>query len=241
MKKINLIFLSIIIISGNLLTAQGVSILPEGFLPPRMTFAERDTITVLTTGQLVYVTDDNNFYFYDGTTWAQLSGGSNGGWVVNGNDMSSSISGNVGIGLPSPTQKLDVAGTIKGTNFTGNGATLTFGANSNMQPSLGISYIIALFGTYPSQNKGVDPFVGEIAMFAGNFAPQGWAFCNGQLLQISQNTALFSLIGTIYGGDGEVTFALPDLRGRVPMHHGTGTGLSPRSLGQKIGIEKVGQ
>lgn len=84
-----------------------------------------------------------------------------------------------------------------------------------------------------------EPFVGEIRMFAGNFAPRGWAFCDGQLLAISQNDALFSLLGTIYGGDGQSTFALPDLRGRLPVHAGTGSGLSPRQLGQRSGAESV--
>lgn len=76
-------------------------------------------------------------------------------------------------------------------------------------------------------------------MFAGNFAPRGWAFCNGQLLAISSNTALFSILGTTYGGDGRTTFGLPDLRGRVPVHSGssTGPGLSPRPLGQRGGSE----
>ena len=82
-----------------------------------------------------------------------------------------------------------------------------------------------------------DPFVGEIRMFAGSFAPQGWAFCDGQLLTVSQNDALFSLFGTIYGGDGRTTFGLPDLRGRVPIHAGSGPGLSPRSLGSALGSE----
>ena len=84
-----------------------------------------------------------------------------------------------------------------------------------------------------------EPFVGEIRMFAGNFAPRGWAFCDGQLLAVSQNDALFSLLGTIYGGDGRTTFGLPDLRGRVPIHAGSGPGLSPRRLGAKAGAEKV--
>ena len=84
-----------------------------------------------------------------------------------------------------------------------------------------------------------EPFVGEIRMFAGNFAPRGWAFCDGQLLAVSQNDALFSLLGTIYGGDGRTTFGLPDLRGRIPLHAGTGPGLSPRRLGSKAGAEKV--
>jgi microcystin-dependent protein len=83
-----------------------------------------------------------------------------------------------------------------------------------------------------------EPFVGEIRMFAGNFAPRGWAFCDGQLLAVSQNDALFSLFGTIYGGDGRTTFGLPDLRGRIPIHAGSGPGLSPRRLGAKAGTEK---
>ncbi len=82
-----------------------------------------------------------------------------------------------------------------------------------------------------------EPFVGEIRMFAGNFAPRGWAFCDGQLLAVSQNDALFSLLGTIYGGDGRTTFGLPDLRGRIPLHAGTGPGLSARRLGSKSGAE----
>lgn len=76
-------------------------------------------------------------------------------------------------------------------------------------------------------------------MFGFNFAPRSWAFCDGQLLPISQNTALFSLLGTTYGGDGRTTFALPDLRGRVPLHEGTGPGLSSYLLGQKGGLENV--
>lgn len=76
-------------------------------------------------------------------------------------------------------------------------------------------------------------------MFAGNFAPRGWAFCDGQLLAVSQNDALVSLFGTIYGGDGRTTFGLPDLRGRVPIHAGHGPGLSDRRLGSKAGSEHV--
>ena len=84
-----------------------------------------------------------------------------------------------------------------------------------------------------------EPFIAEIRIFAGNFAPRGWAFCNGQLLPVSQNTALFSLIGTTYGGDGRSTTALPNLRGRIPMHPGRGPGLTSRRLGQRGGAEQV--
>ena len=83
------------------------------------------------------------------------------------------------------------------------------------------------------------PYIGTIMVFAGNFAPAGWAQCNGQLLPISQYDALFSLIGTTYGGDGQSTFALPDLRSRAPIHQGQGSGLSSYVLGENAGVETV--
>lgn len=84
-----------------------------------------------------------------------------------------------------------------------------------------------------------EPFIAEIRIFAGNFAPRSWAFCNGQLLPIAQNTALFSLIGTTYGGDGRTTTALPNMEGRAPMHPGRGPGLTSRRLGERGGTETV--
>lgn len=84
-----------------------------------------------------------------------------------------------------------------------------------------------------------DPFVAEIRIFPFNFAPKGWAWCDGQLMPLSQNTALFSLLGTTYGGDGKSTFALPDLQGRAPMHPGQGQGLSLHDLGESGGSETV--
>jgi microcystin-dependent protein len=84
-----------------------------------------------------------------------------------------------------------------------------------------------------------DPFVAEIRIFPFNFAPKGWASCNGQIMPLSQNTALFSLLGTTYGGDGRSNFALPDLQGNVPMHWGQGPGLSLRDLGESSGTESV--
>jgi microcystin-dependent protein len=83
------------------------------------------------------------------------------------------------------------------------------------------------------------PYVGEIRMFAGNFAPAGWEFCNGQLLSISENETLFNLIGTTYGGDGQNTFALPNLQSRTPIHMGTGPGLSSHVLAESAGVESV--
>lgn len=84
-----------------------------------------------------------------------------------------------------------------------------------------------------------EPFVAEIRIFGFNFAPKGWAKCNGQLIPIAQNTALFALMGTTYGGDGKSTFALPDLQGRVPMHPGQGPGLSLHDLGETGGQETI--
>lgn len=95
--------------------------------------------------------------------------------------------------------------------------------------------------TFATTNTAIanEPYLGEMAYFAGNFAPRGWAFCEGQLLPISQNQALFSILGTMYGGDGRTTFALPDMRGRALVHTGSGPGLTPRSQGQKFGSETV--
>lgn len=83
------------------------------------------------------------------------------------------------------------------------------------------------------------PFIGEIRMFGGNFAPRGFAFCNGQITPISQNDALYALIGTTYGGDGVTTFALPNLQGRIPLHQGQGPGLTNRVIGELSGTETV--
>ena len=84
-----------------------------------------------------------------------------------------------------------------------------------------------------------EQYLGEIRMFGFNFAPSGWAFCNGQILSISQNTALFALLGTFYGGNGTSTFALPNLQSRVAIHQGQGTGLSPYVIGQLGGVENT--
>jgi microcystin-dependent protein len=85
----------------------------------------------------------------------------------------------------------------------------------------------------------MEPFIGMIVQFGGTFAPRGWALCDGQLLDIASHSALFSILGASYGGDGRTTFALPDLRGRVAIHPGTGSGLTPRRIGEKSGAESV--
>ena len=125
-------------------------------------------------------------------------------------------------------------------------------SHENTAPSLGLNYVVALVGTFPSRNLtgdegdepgsgnlADDPLLGSISLFAGTFAPRGWAFADGQLLLISENEALFSIFSDTYGGDGRTTFALPDMRGRAALHEGSGPGLTPRSLGSSFGDENV--
>jgi microcystin-dependent protein len=145
---------------------------------------------------------------------------------------------NVGIGTPTPAEKLDVNGNIKaiGLTLTTGGTQYDFLMKNNAtgqvgfkkgHGALGIHYIIALDGTFPVQGPGPGIYnvtmVGEIKMFAGNFPPRGWAFCDGQLLDVNLYPALFILMGTTYGGDGLANFAVPDLRGSVPVGPGTST------------------
>lgn len=99
---------------------------------------------------------------------------------------------------------------------------------------IGLFAVLSMGKTYAQE-----AFIGEIKMFAGNFEPRGWAFCDGRLLSIAQNSALFSILGTTYGGNGQTTFALPDLRGRTPVGFGEGPGLSPKYLGEQFGSEAV--
>jgi microcystin-dependent protein len=165
--------------------------------------------------------------------------------LTSGNDiprLTVMPNGNVGINNQNAQRKLDVSGDLKADSvfITGANTATDFlvvkDANGQVGHrksfyGLGINYCIALQGIFPSQNKptGVDsttnvtayqPFIGEIMLFAGTFPPAGWAFCQGQLQLISQNTALFSILGTTYGGDGKTTFALPDLRNAVPVGFG---------------------
>lgn len=105
---------------------------------------------------------------------------------------------------------------------------------------LATGFLGSLVGSEPARAvSGVDPLLGSIGLFGGNFAPRGYATCDGQLIPISQNSALFSILGTTYGGDGRTTFALPDLRGRVPVHVGNGPGLQSVALGQTGGANDV--
>jgi len=148
------------------------------------------------------------------------------------------------------------AGYVKDTTTTVAGDLITYDGNnwvskklligatgsgqpvSTIQPYLTLNYCIALQGIFPSRNSA-DPFLGEIELYAFNFEPRGFAQCNGQIMSISQNTALFSLLGTQYGGNGITTFSLPDLRGRVAIHQGQGPGLSPYNIGETGGSETM--
>lgn len=104
----------------------------------------------------------------------------------------------------------------------------------------GFIFLIAFLSLFHNNSVNAQqPFVGQIRIFAGNFAPQGWVFCDGQLLSIADNATLFNLIGTTYGGDGQTTFAVPDLRGRLPIDRGQGPSTSSYILGQSGGVETV--
>ncbi len=144
------------------------------------------------------------------------------------------------IGLNSASQDGDVlTWSSSGNNWIAsrpNQLPVTSTTETNMQPYLTINYIFTLNGIYPSRNSQ-NPFIAEIFMFAGNFAPRNFTFCDGQLLSINSYPAAYSLVGTIYGGNGITTFGVPDLRGRVPIHQGQGTGLSNRTLGSKSGVQ----
>lgn len=149
--------------------------------------------------------------------------------------------GPAGTGIPAGVANNNLI-VYNGSNWVAKNLVLgTIGngqAVNNMQPSLTLNYCIALYGIFPSRS-GAEPYIGEITLYPYNFAPNYWAFCNGQIMSIAQNTALFSLLGTTYGGNGTVTFALPDLRGRAAISAGQGPGLSNRTLGETVGTETV--
>ncbi len=218
----------------------------KGMLIPRMTTVQRTGIINTAVGLMVFDTNTNSFWYYQAAGWTELESTSSSPWQKNGNDIYNKNSGNVGIGIAAPTKKLQVTGGIKADQIfinggnsgdflinNGNGGLIGFKKGFS---GLGLNYCIAITGVYPSQNRpasindssmvlaptGIDPFIGEIILFAGNFPPRGYAYCNGQLLPISGNEALFSLLGTTYGGNGVNNFALPDLRDAVPVHAGAG-------------------
>ena len=179
----------------------------KGLLVPRMTEAQKGSILAPATGLMIYQTDGlSGFYYFTGNSWTNVASG---------------LSFADGGAAYDFLTKSPVTGEI---NYRkGHGA-------------VGVNYIIALQGTFPPQ---IGPatygtvVLGEIRLFAGSFAPVGWAFCQGQLLTINQNQALFSLLGTTFGGNGQTTFALPDLRGATPVQPGTSTANYSWAPGQR--------
>jgi Phage Tail Collar Domain len=224
-----------------------VSSTTKGVLFPRMTTTQRNSLTAIATdGLTVYDTTTKGYWFFNGTSWQSIATiASSTPWITSANNIYNNNVGNVGIGITAPTEKLQVVGNVKATGLLLDGGnTYDYLIKSNVNGTVGrrkgfgaqaISYIIALQGIYPSRSRpnGADPFIGEIVMFAGNFAPAGWAFCDGRLLAITSNTALFSLLGTNYGGNGTTTFGLPDLRGAVPVGFGSNPAGYNWAIGQK--------
>lgn len=207
-----------------------------GILVPRIiltnSLASASPLTSPPEGTLVYNNGANQtkgFYYWTGLIWTLLG------------ISTPSLSAASPIIIQSNTIRLN-AGTIAGQLITWDGTNWvntnpkSQTAISNIQPYLTVNYCIALEGIFPSRN-GLEPFIGEIGIYGFSFAPRGWATCDGQLLSISQFTALFSLLGTTYGGNGQTTFGLPNLRGRVPIHQGQGPGLSSYFIGQQGGVE----
>lgn len=205
----------------------------KGLLIPRLNATQQSALsgilTTAETGMLVTDATTGKLTAWSGQVWTDPS--------------------NVGALAPlsvSSTNQLSLnAGTQTGDLITWDGANwvnmqpatehFSFPVD-NRQPFLAMNYCIALQGIFPARSDGT-PFVSEIELFGFNFAPTGWAFCNGQLLAISSNTALFSLLGTNYGGNGLNNFGLPNLQGRAPIFFGNGPGLSGFSIGQSGGTE----
>jgi len=155
--------------------------------------------------------------------------------VNNGSGIEYIAGNNISIPTPDPDQPSQQV-----ISFDASGLSVSTGSPVNIRnPYLGLNYIIALQGIFPSRSGISEPAIGEITLFGGNFAPRSWAFCHGQLLPISQNTALFSILGTTYGGDGRTTLGLPDLRGRAAIGFGTGPGLPNVRIGESSGAISI--
>jgi microcystin-dependent protein len=212
-----------------------ISSTSKGVLIPRLTAAQQTTLAgTLTTGQ-------TGMLIADATTGRLMV------WGGSGFVSPAKLSGKAPISVSATNQVSLNAGTNVGDLITWDGTNWvnmqpaeqhwSFQVN-NLQPYLAVNYCIAMNGIFPSRNDAT-PFVSQIQIFPFNFAPTGWAFCNGQLLAISQNTALFSLIGTFYGGNGTTNFALPNLQGAVPIQMGQGPGLSSFIEGETGGSTTV--
>lgn len=216
-----------------------ISSTKKGVFFPRLTTAEQATLTgILTTAQTgMEITDatTGHLLLWNGTAWVTPAAAA--GTAITAKAPLSVSTNNLQIN----------AGTLAGDLLTWDGnnwinmqpAVQHFSdAVDNHQPYLVINYVMAEFGIYPSQSDATQPYVGEIYMMGCNFAPVGFILCNGALLSIASNDVLFNLLGTTYGGNGTTTFAVPDLRGRVPIHQGY-NGTSVYVIGQTGGNEQM--
>ena len=212
-----------------------ISSTSKGVLIPRLSTAEQTTLAAtLTTGQTGMLIADSatgNLWVWGGSKFVPPS----------------ALAGKAPIAVSSTNEISINPGTAKGDLITWDGANWVnmlpavqhFSLEaSNLQPYVVANYCIAVNGIFPSRSDAT-PFVSQIQLFGFNFAPVGWQQCNGQLLSISQNTALFSLVGTYYGGNGTSTFGLPNLQGAVPIGMGQGVGLSPFVEGQTGGSTTI--
>jgi microcystin-dependent protein len=203
----------------------------KGLLLPRLTAAQQTTLAGILssgeTGMLIRDSVTGKVLCWAGTAWKDASGG-----LTASSPLSISSVDTVAF---NPGTKSGDLITWDGTNWVNmQPATQHFTiTKDNRQPFLTINYCIALNGVFPSRSSS-EPFIGEIEMYSFNFAPKGFAMCNGQLLPINQNQALFSLLGTFYGGNGTTNFALPNFQGRVAMSQGNGY-----SIGQIGGSESA--
>jgi microcystin-dependent protein len=205
----------------------------KGVLIPRLSPGQLATLAASLTasekGMLVTDASTGKTVGWNGTIWTDIA----------------NLSALTPLTVSSTNQIAFNPGTLAGDLITWDGnnwvntqpATQHFSiVVENRQPYLAVNYCIALLGIFPARSDA-EPFVSQIQIFPYNFAPKGWAFCDGQLMSINQNQAVFSLLGTTYGGDGRTTFGLPDMRGRVPVNFGQGPGLSNYILGQMGGSE----
>lgn len=208
-----------------------ISSTTKGLLLPRLTAAQQATLaatlTAAQTGMLVTDATTGKPLIWSGAAWKDATG--------------TTITATAPLAVSSINTLSLNPGTASGDLITWDGnnwvnlqpAVQHFSlAPSNLQPYLTLNYCIALQGVFPSRNSALNPYLAEIDLFSFSFVPKGWAMCNGQLMQINTNQALFALLGTTYGGDGRTTFALPNLQGRIPMHMGNN-----HSIGEAGGVE----
>ena len=217
--------------------ALDISSTQKGVLLPRLNAAQLATLTgILTTaetGLLVTDATTGNLKYWNGTTFQNPITAN----ALTANAPLSIATNNVRI---NPGTTVGDLITWDGNNWVNTQPAVQHFSYTldNVQPYLAVNYCISLFGIFPSQNDASEPFVGEIFIMGCNFPPNGFASCNGQLLAISENDVLFNLIGTTYGGDGQTTFGLPDLRGRLAIHQGESAGTSNYIIGQMGGAEQ---